>query len=106
MSNLPPIYADLDPKVAPLVEALRRDGWPTTHSCDGHGEYDLPWVTLQYPVSKTARRWAVGSLLDWMVEHNLQGNVSVVHSTEAYRAPGEIPFLKIEVFSDLKDARF
>jgi hypothetical protein len=104
MSSLPRIYAPLDPKVAPLVEALRREGFHTTHSCDGHGENDLPWVTVRQA------HWNLGELVNlllrFMREHNLQGNVSVVHSTEAYRAPGAIPFLKMEVFSDLSEARF
>ena len=104
MSSLPRIYAPLDPRVAPLVEALRREGFHTSHSCDGHGEFDLPWVTMRIA------HWDAGELVNlvlrFMREHDVKGNVSLVYSTEAYRAPDEIPFLKVEVFSDLVDARF
>lgn len=101
--NLPPVYAPLDPKVAPLVEALRRDLFPTSHSCDGEkegGAIAVPWVNVD-----CARYGAVGTVTltrAWLIERNIFANVCLVYGTAE---SDDYPFVRIEVYSDLAEAR-
>lgn len=105
VKNLPEIYAPLDPKVAPLVEALRRDGFRTTHSCDGEKEgaaITVPWVTIEpYRYLSQTGRELRQALIEWLEHRRIDALVCRVHGT----IQGEhVSFMRIEVYSDLTEA--
>jgi hypothetical protein len=101
--GLPVVYAALDAKVAPLVLALRADGYPTTHSCDGDvvgAAYGLPWVTLVVDEEGYAQQ--VIDLLEWLDARGISASVSLEMATAGGEWSKQI---RVLVYSDLSEAR-
>lgn len=103
--TLPIVAGIIDAEIAPLVFALRRDGFPTTSSCDGTASEEtgwlpgLPWVnvaadTMEPPMMQSA-------LLAWCRNHDIKANVCAVRSTFKELAP----WVRVEVFSKLSEAK-
>lgn len=107
--NLTPITGQLDSSIAPIVEALRRAGFDTTASCDGHDSWQgVPWVNVGL-ISRSRAFGTLGlegktvaRLLSWCDEHNVAGNVCRVYTT----VNGERhEYIRLEVLSELREAR-
>lgn len=105
ITRLPPIYAVIDPVVAPLVIALRRDGFPTSHSCDGHVITDgKPWVTVEIAAGVEPLE-AQRRLAQWCHDHGVEALVGIMFGIFGRVHGRTVFYLRLEVFSDLAEAR-
>lgn len=105
---LPPITGQLDPKIAPLVNALRDAGWPTTSSCDG--EETEAWLHIPF-VNIAPRGRGQGSIMGDILQltgqlrlWRVSANLCAVYSTEAGSGEEGFPLIRLEIFSTLGDA--
>lgn len=105
ISTLPIIAGLIDEAIAPLVFALRRDGFPTTSSCDGQASEEagwlpgLPWVNVAADTMEPAM--VQSGLIAWCRNHGVKANVCLVRSTFKELAP----WVRVEVFSNLSEAK-
>lgn len=98
---LPPIYAPLDDAIAPLVLALRRDGFATTHSSDGSDTWQaVPWISVA-TTDAVDRATTTAALLAWCRNHGVVANICSVRST-IFEVPA---FIRVEVLSKLSEAQ-
>ena len=73
-------YPDVDSKIAPLVNALRRRGIRTLHSCEGHltprGNLSFCCPQVDFPAKDAAKLPAIP--VDWKLEPAPWGDPGVV----------------------------
>ncbi|HEY8768733.1 MAG TPA: hypothetical protein VIP09_15990 [Dehalococcoidia bacterium] len=106
LDTLPPFIGELDVRIAPLVHALRRDGFRTIGSCDGHGNPRVtPWVQVEWPEPLDhAEAYAlVERLLNWFASRDVYANVSMVYGNYGQDEGANEPnrFIRVEIFDDL-----
>lgn len=105
---LPEIYGHLDADIAPLVHALRSAGFPT--SCSGGSDRKDSWLNVPFVniAADGKGPLAVGIMrvmaARWLRERGITANVCEVWTT--LQDEPEFPFVRVEIFSDLSEARF
>jgi len=99
IATLPEIYAALDSEIAPLVLALREDGFQTRHSCAGHGKMK-PWVVIGFraDILMEAQR-----LVLWCRERRIAARVMIKVGDSRIRTAAEMdgtpafPHIRLEL---------
>jgi hypothetical protein len=102
--DLPEVTAPLNPKVAPLVEALRRDGFPTTASgYTPDDELFCAWVNVAAFAPRLNVATTQGmrlALSSWLRHRHIEGRVCEVHLAVLGEEPWQ-PWLRVEILGDL-----
>jgi hypothetical protein len=93
--ELPPITGQLEPKIGPLVMAMREYGFRTKTSGDGTGWIGLPYVVICE--DSRAIEYRRRSLIRWLRNHHVIANVAQVYTT--LHSEPNFPLLRVEVFS-------
>lgn len=106
--TLPHVSAPLDPKIAPLVEALRRDGFATFASCDGKG--GDPWVNVAVDDRRDGARVQT-ALVRWLRARGLAFSVLLgvwsapVDQAVEREEVEERVSIRVEIYAGLEGAK-